>query len=232
MLADTVRQMSEDGVTARPGHRDLGFRLLLGMPPVPRGHRAAARRHPGAPLIEKLPPFWSNSGFIEAMTERVREALDSCPALRSSTPPTAFRSQWRKPSPYEQQLREAAADRESQPRPRRPAACVSEPQRSALAAMARTRHRRLHPRDRGQSADRRAHRLPFGPHGSHVRSRLEAAELAKERGIEFVRAGTVGTHPLFVAGLRAIIAETLRNGMPACAPGCCPRPARPGAPPA
>ena len=54
----------------------------------------------------------------------------------------------------------------------------------------------------------------------------EAAALAKERGIEFVRAGTVGTHPLFVAGLRDFICEAVARGITGCAPDCCPAPVR------
>ena len=41
---------------------------------------------------------------------------------------------------------------------------------------------------------------------------LEAAALAKERGIEFVRAGTAGTHPRFVAGLVELVRDAMANG--------------------
>jgi len=56
----------------------------------------------------------------------------------------------------------------------------------------------------------------------------EAAEAAKECGIEFVRAGTVGTHPLFVSAIRelteaALAAETLE----ACPIDCCKAASRP-----
>jgi protoporphyrin/coproporphyrin ferrochelatase len=51
---------------------------------------------------------------------------------------------------------------------------------------------------------------------------LEAAALAKERGIEFVRAGTAGTHPRFVAGLVELVRDAMANGVAACAVDCCP----------
>src|ERR1700744_2229088 len=57
---------------------------------------------------------------------------------------------------------------------------------------------------------------------------IEAAAIAKERGIEFVRAGTAGTHPAFIAGLIDLIQDAMANGIVACAAECCPRPgARP-----
>ena len=65
----------------------------------------------------------------------------------------------------------------------------------------------------------------------------EAAAVARERGMAFARARTVGTHPRFVAGIRDLIAERTEGGeerpvvggMPAspdiCPVDCCPRPA-------
>ena len=67
----------------------------------------------------------------------------------------------------------------------------------------------------------------------------EAKQRASNRGILLERAGTVGTHPRFVAMLRELIAE--RMGRTAdrraigqyppnhdvCPVGCCPAPARP-----
>lgn len=71
----------------------------------------------------------------------------------------------------------------------------------------------------------------------------EAADLCKERGIDMVRAKTVGTHPTFVSGLRDLIAEITKGQKPLtlgtlpprvtpCAVDCCPRGAsgRPGRP--
>ena len=52
---------------------------------------------------------------------------------------------------------------------------------------------------------------------------LEAADLARERGIEFVRAGTAGTHPRFVAGLVELVRDAMSNGVVPCAPDCCQR---------
>src|SRR5262249_39339708 len=50
----------------------------------------------------------------------------------------------------------------------------------------------------------------------------EAVAIAAERGIEMVRAGTVGTHPAFVRAVRDMVDDAIRNGpSPACPPDCC-----------
>jgi ferrochelatase len=56
----------------------------------------------------------------------------------------------------------------------------------------------------------------------------EAADIARERGIEFVRAGTVGTHPAFVSAIRQMVESAMNNGgATACPPDCCKPPQRP-----
>ena len=57
----------------------------------------------------------------------------------------------------------------------------------------------------------------------------EAAVAAKERGIGFVRAGTAGTHPRFVSGIREMVQSALVSTPGyVCLPDCC----KPGAKPA
>jgi protoporphyrin/coproporphyrin ferrochelatase len=51
---------------------------------------------------------------------------------------------------------------------------------------------------------------------------VEAAGLARELGLNLVRAGTVGTHPLLIQMLRELIAQPFDL----CLPDCCPAPAR------
>jgi len=58
----------------------------------------------------------------------------------------------------------------------------------------------------------------------------EAAEIAGERGIEFLRAGTVGTHPLFVSAIREMVETAIaQGGVAACPPDCCKPAQRPPA---
>jgi ferrochelatase len=69
----------------------------------------------------------------------------------------------------------------------------------------------------------------------------EAADTAGELGLGFRRSATAGTHPAFVAGLVDLVEEELTGLPPAtlaglglcgvnCPAGCCPAPARRGAP--
>ncbi len=58
---------------------------------------------------------------------------------------------------------------------------------------------------------------------------VNAARAAQERGIEFTRAATAGTHPRFVAGLIELVRDAEANGVVHCAPDCCPRAQRPAA---
>src|SRR3569833_649007 len=60
---------------------------------------------------------------------------------------------------------------------------------------------------------------------------FEAAAVARERGMEFLRAGTVGTHPDFVRTIRELVQAAMKNGVIACAPDCRPPPQRPAARP-
>ena len=55
----------------------------------------------------------------------------------------------------------------------------------------------------------------------------EAADIARERGIEFVRAGTVGTHPSFVSAIRKMVESAMAGGVTVCPPDCCKAPQRP-----
>jgi ferrochelatase len=68
---------------------------------------------------------------------------------------------------------------------------------------------------------------------------VEARALCSELGMPMARAATVGTHPAFVRMIVDLVLERL-HGLPpqsigplpprpsVCAPGCCPRPERPG----
>ncbi len=56
----------------------------------------------------------------------------------------------------------------------------------------------------------------------------EAADIARERGLQFVRAGTVGTHPAFVGAIRRMVESAMAvGGVTVCPPDCCKLPQRP-----
>jgi ferrochelatase len=70
----------------------------------------------------------------------------------------------------------------------------------------------------------------------------EAKQVAAEQDVDFVRAATVGTHPAFVAMLRELVLERVRQsderlaigtmaaGWDVCPPGCCRLPQMPKRP--
>jgi ferrochelatase len=69
----------------------------------------------------------------------------------------------------------------------------------------------------------------------------EARELCAELGMNMIRAGTPGVHPLFVSMIRELLEERLGHiaepralgplgpGCEVCPPTCCPPPQRPAA---
>ena len=80
----------------------LGLQLLLGLPPVPRGHlpRAGGGRRRGARDASSCATFYNHPGFVEANADRVRARVRADPARSggrrrgSSSPRTASRPRW------------------------------------------------------------------------------------------------------------------------------------------
>jgi ferrochelatase len=55
----------------------------------------------------------------------------------------------------------------------------------------------------------------------------EAAALCRDLGLNFVRAGTAGTHPCVIAMLAELIEERQSGvDLPLCAADCCPAPSK------
>src|SRR5580692_6451842 len=79
MLADTVARMRADGVRKALGFATSAFGSYSGCRQY-REDIARAAVGPGASEIHKLPTFHNRPGFIRAMADRVRTALDAMPA--------------------------------------------------------------------------------------------------------------------------------------------------------
>lgn len=225
MLADTVQQMRADGIKRALAIATSAFGSYSGC----RQYREDIDRASpeGSPVIEKLPPFWNNPGFIAAMVERVRDALTDLPdadvVYTAHSIPVAMAQS----SPYEQQLRAAAKLVNEE-------LGLSEPVLAFQSRSGPPTQPWLGP-DIGEviasTASKRLIVVPIGFISDHMEViydlDYEAGNLAKSRDIEFVRAGTVGTHPLFIAGLIELVRAAQANGVVACAPDCCPGPVRP-----
>ena len=227
MLGDTVTKIRDDGVRRALAIATSAFGSYSGCRQYREDIEAARAAVPGAPEIDKLPPFWSHAGFIDAMTDRVGDALTKLPGADVVYTAHSIPVSMAQSSPYETQLREAsrrvnerlglgAPTLVYQSRSGPPSQPWLEPDISNY--IRRTESKRLVVTPIGFLSDHMEVIYDLG---------FEAAALAKERGIEFVRAGTAGTHPLFVDGLIGLVRDAMSNGVIHCAPDCCQRAVRP-----
>jgi ferrochelatase len=195
-----------------------------------------------APEVAKVRVFYNHPGFVEANVDRVRSALaelggrNAHVAFTAHSIPVAMA----RGCAYESQLRETA----------RLVAEATGVEDWAVVYQSRSGSPHvpwLGPDIGDHLAEVAARGVenvvvsPIGFVSDHLEVRfdldIEAAARAAELGLGFARAGTAGTHPAFVAGLRELVQERLdpevqpralgRFGPYAhvCAPDCC----RPGA---
>lgn len=248
LLADTLRQMKQDGkrralvfVTSVFGSYSGCRQYLEDI------DRARAEVEPPVPELDKLRCPFNHPGFIRAMAERVRDALEQVPPAERSRVQLVFTAHsiptvMAQVSPYEAQLKEACrlvADAVGQPdwtlvyqsRSGPPSQPWLEPD---VLDYLREIHRR-----QSHSAVVIA---PIGFVSDHMEVLYdldtEARALCAELGLPVVRAATAGVHPHFIAMIRQLIEERIEDaqerlcigGLPAaphvCPPDCC-RPRRP-----
>jgi protoporphyrin/coproporphyrin ferrochelatase len=231
MLADTLRQMTADGIERAVAIATSAYSSYSGCRQyIENIEKARAEAGERAPRIDKLPPFAGHPLFLAANADRVRTALEQIPTERRAAArlvytahsiPTAVASTCR----YEEQLVDTANavaqqvgheewDLVWQSRSGPPAQPWLEPDildhLRALAA------------DGVQDVVV----APVGFLSDHMEVMydldVEAAGLARELGLNLVRAGTVGTHPLLIQMLRELIAQPFDL----CRRDCCPAPAR------
>ena len=198
MLADTVGRMRDDGMRCALAVATSAFGSYSGCRQYREDIEAARAAVTGAPAIEKLPPFWKHAGFIETMVDRVREALERLPGADLVYTAHSIPVSMAQSSPYEQQLRGAArmVSRELG---------LGEPVLAFQSRSGPPSQPWLEPDIADYIRQTESKRLIVAPIGflsDHMEViydlDFEAATLARERGIEFVRAGTAGTHPRFV----------------------------------
>ncbi|KKJ99515.1 ferrochelatase [Micromonospora sp. HK10] len=222
MLADTVARMRDDGV-----RRALAFvTSAYGGYSSCRQYQediAAARAAvgPDAPVIEKLRQFWDHPGFVEPHADAVRAALAQLdPAKRDTTrvvftahsvPTSMAATAGPHGGRYTAQLAETARlvhaaaapdlpyDLVWQSRSGPPQVPWLEPDiNDHLATLA----------EQGVTA---VVVSPIGFVSDHLEVvwdlDTEALETAKQLGLDFVRAGTPGTDPRFVAMVRELVLE-------------------------
>jgi ferrochelatase len=257
-LTDTVRQM-----------RDAGVRRALAFVTSPYGSFSSCRQYlddieaaraavgPDAPIIDKIRHYHDHPGHIRAHVDAVGAALATLPSERRPTTRIAFTahsipaSMAASSGPdggtdrYRSQLREVAALVTAQAAADLDSDLVWQsrsgpPQVPWLEPDINDHLRRL--ADDGVTSVLVS---PIGFISDHLEVAWdldhEAAETAKELGLDFVRAATPGVHPSFVEMIVDLVSERLDPGRPRAALGriptwdvcpadCCRLPARPGPP--
>jgi len=244
LLTDTIRQMAADGRRRALAYITSAYSSYSGC----RQYRenivaACAAVGPRAPQIDKLRMFYNHPGFIEATVGRVQEALRQFPAERLGGVQLLFTAHsiplsMSENCDYVRQLRETA-DLVSQQLGNRPWQLVYQsrsgpPQQPWLEPDVRDAIRA----SAGQPGLTGIVIAPIGFLSDHLEVLydldVEARQLCDELQVSMVRAGTVGTHPRFVAMIRELIQERLDPKVPklaigrygpshdVCPPNCCP----------
>ncbi len=218
-LRDAIAQMADDGV-----RRALAF-VTSGFGSYPSCGQyvkdiASARENLGAeaPRIDKLRLFYNHPGFIEAMADRVWDALESLPAERRGQATLIYTAHSIPTSAtchcsYQQQLEEA---------------CRLVSLRLGRSQWRLAYQSRSGPRDQawlepdvgaclGELAAGGAGRdVVLTPIGFVCENMeivydldVEVRQLCEELGLNLVRAGVVGNHPQFIRMIRELVLERM-----------------------
>jgi protoporphyrin/coproporphyrin ferrochelatase len=228
-LADTVRQMRDDGITRAAAFITSAFGSYSGCRQYLEDiDRARAEIGDGAPEISALRIFHADPGFIGPMTEKVRAAVagfDRAPhvAFTAHSVPVSMADT----SPYVGQLQESCSL----------IAFALKLSDWALVYQSRSGPPQVpwlepdildHIRAVHERGVRELVVAPVGFISDHMEViydlDTEAAAVCEQLGIRMVRAATVGTHPQFVQMIARLMTEPPR----ACPPECCRPPQRRG----
>ena len=248
LLADTVAQMAHAGVRRALAFVTSTFSSYSGCRRYREDLFEAARTIPNAPVFDKLRVPYNHPGFIQAMSDRVSQALDTLPAEQRRNAVVLFTAH-SLPLPmargcdYEAQLASSCG-------------LVSDAlglERWRLVYQSNNasygRDLWLGPdiRDALREAEGEGIKgvvvAPIGFVCDHMEVVMDldvdAAAVARELGLVMARACTVGTNPAYVAMVRELIVERLKPTAPRralgargpshdrCPADCC-LPGRPG----
>jgi ferrochelatase len=254
MLADTVRQMTEDGIRRAVAVATSAYSSYSACRQYLENIEAARTKVGSrAPVIEKLPPFWNHPGFIETMAANTRAAL-----ARMDTPPQKTRlvftahsipSTMAATCDYEAELREASslvAELVAAPEPTARWDLVFQSRSGPPTQPWLEPDVCDHLRALRAGGTEGVVVVPIGFVADHMEVKYDldtqARTVADEIGLRMERALAVGSAPTFVAGLRELIACHVEGRTPPalgtrgprpfpCRPGCCaytPQRPRPG----
>jgi len=221
MLTDTVRQMRDDGIKRAIAFATSAFGSYSScrqyQENIANAVAAVAAEDPSKPVPEivKIRPFSAHPLFIEAMTDRVREAFAQLPGAKLVFTAHSIPTAMAQASPYVQELQAASKKVAEnigardwtlvfQSRSGPPAQPWLEPDISEFL--------------RENKSD--VVIAPIGFLSDHMEViydlDVEVRAVCEVHGLRMVRAGTVETHPAMIR----MIAE-LAEQEPAKCPGCC-----------
>jgi protoporphyrin/coproporphyrin ferrochelatase len=218
LLTDTIAQMKADGVrnvlvfvtsaySSYSGCRQYREDIL----------RALEELGDDTMRFDKIRVFFNHPGFVEPMTQSVREALDTLPAERRETAEVIFTAHsiplsMARCSAYERQLREAS----------RLVAELAGADRYQLAWQSRSGPPQvpwLEPdildvlEDLARQSTQDVIVVPIGFISDHLEVLfdldVEAQARASKLGLHMIRVPTVGTDPRFVTMIRELVEERL-----------------------
>ena len=253
LLADTLEKMERDGIRRALAFVTSAFSSYSGC----RQYReniaqAQAQVGLGAPEVDKLRVFYNHPGFIHALAERVRVALEELPPEARDRSLVIYTAHsiplpMAQSSNYVQQLEEAC----------RLVSGTLSRGGDSLVFQSRSgppTQPWLEPDVLNYLRDVKKQDLaasvvlaPIGFISDHMEVLYdldtEAKQLCDELQLPMVRAGTVGTHPEFVRMIRDLIVERVSEkpvrlalgsfgpSHDVCSQDCCPAPQRPAPPP-
>jgi protoporphyrin/coproporphyrin ferrochelatase len=247
LLPDTLLQMKNDGVRRALTFVTSAYSSYSGCRQY-RENIARAREAvgAGAPVVDKLRVFFNHPGFVEALADRVRQALMTLPGDKPahivytahSIPQAMARG-----CDYEVQLRETGrlvAEQLGRPDWKLVYQSRSGPASQPWLEPDILDYLRGY---RARGNDAAVVIAPIGFISDHMEVLFDldtqARDLCRELGIAMARAETVGTHPRFIRMIRELISECLDETLPRpslgvmgvrpdfCPADCCLLPARP-----
>jgi ferrochelatase len=217
-LTDTFAQMRKDGIRRVITYVTSTFSSYSGCRKYREDLYEAAAAELGGPDVDKLRSGYNHPGFISAVGERIKDALDRIPDERRANAMIVFTAHSLPASmarncAYETQLRECCAlisDALEHPRWRLAYQSnnASYGTESWLEPDIGAAIEQLHSEGAEDVVV-----APIGFVCDHIEVVLdldvEAAQRAREIGINMVRAGTVGAHPAYVGMVRELIVERI-----------------------
>ena len=229
LLADTLRRMKANGVRRALAFVTSAYSSYSSCrqyrEDIARAQEAAGE---GAPVVDKIRAFHNHPGFVEAVTDRLQQALATIPEERREAAHLVYTAHsiplaMAQGCDYEKQLKETGrlvAEKLGRKKWRLVYQSRSGPasqpwlEPDILDCLREIKMR-------GGSSD--VVIAPIGFVSDHMEILFDldtqARELSAELGLHMVRAGTVGTHPRFLRMIRELICERMDEGLPRCALG-------------